>query len=84
MSTENQQEQITPVELMKRRIQTTEFFKNQIEILKLQAEYQKLKADIEESALREISCIIKRTHLTMGPKEEQENQEAEQKAEANS
>lgn len=82
MSTENQQEVLTPEELMKRRIQTTEFFKNQIELLKLQSEYQKLKADIEESALREISCIIKRTHLTMGPQEEKETSEKTAEAKA--
>lgn len=49
------------------RKETIDFYNEQLEVLKPQAEYESLLASIEESRLRRTNAIMRHAQLKMGP-----------------
>jgi len=81
--TNKQAEELTPEQLTAQRIKVINYYNAQIEVLKVQAEYEKLLAEIEESRAKRMSMIISQARMSQGPEEEQEQDqvpEAEAKA----
>lgn len=76
MSTEvNQQEELTQEQIAEMRKRTLEFYKSRISFLKVQCEYEKLVADVEEHKLRALTAQIKYAHITAPQEEEEEENE---------
>lgn len=82
MSTEVNQQELSPEQIAEMRKRTLEFYKSRISFLKVQCEYEKIVADIEEHKLRALTAQIKYAHIT-APQEEEEGEETkeEQKTE---
>ena len=55
--------QYTPEELKAMRNQAREFYKEELSVLRLRAEYERLHAEIEESKLNKIIAIQKQAYL---------------------
>jgi hypothetical protein len=75
MSTEVNQQEFTAEEIAEMRKKSLEFYKSRISFLKIQAEYEKLTADIEEHKLRALMAQLKWAHITAPPQEEEEENE---------
>jgi hypothetical protein len=73
--TENQQE-LTAEQIAELRKNTLHFYKDRIQFLKVQLEFEKLSADIEEEKLRGLMAQLKMAHIT-SPPEQQEEEESE-------
>jgi|688.fasta_scaffold1262954_1 hypothetical protein len=71
--TENQQE-LTAEQIAELRKNTLHFYKDRIQFLKVQLEFEKLSADIEEEKLRGLMAQLKMAHITAPPQEEQEEE----------
>ena len=72
---ENQQ-QMSPEEMAERKAKLTEFYKSQINFLKIQLEYETLVADVEDQRARAIFAQVKVGQMLAGPpKEEPSNTE---------
>lgn len=56
---ENQQKEMTKEEMAERKAKLTEFYKEQIEFLKIQLEYETLVADVEDQRARAIFAQVK-------------------------
>lgn len=74
--TENQQE-LTPEQIAEYRKTSLAFYKDRIAFMKVQFEYERLSADIEEAKLRALMARLKMAHITTPPDEE-ENEEIKQ------
>lgn len=79
--TNKQAEELTPEQLAAQRLKVINYYNSQIEVLKAQAEYEKLLAEIEESRAKRMSMIISQARMSQGPEEEPE-QEQDQVPEA--
>jgi len=78
MSTEvNQQQDLTPEELAEMRKRTLDFYKSRISFMKVQLEYERLAADIEEAKLRGLMATLKMAHITAPNPEETEEDNTE-------
>lgn len=75
--TNNQQEQkeLTPAELEAMRKNMVAYYKEQVSTLKLQAEYEKLLADIEEARAKRMMYTIRMAQMMAGPQEQEEEEE---------
>jgi len=75
MSKETNQEdkvkEITPEELKKRREGIIKHYKDQISVLTLQLDYEKLLADIEQARAKRMEMIIRQAQMQAGPPEEE-------------
>jgi hypothetical protein len=72
---ENQQ-QMSPEEMAERKAKLTEFYKSQINFLKIQLEYETLVADVEDQRARAVFAQVKVGQMLAGPpKEEPSNTE---------
>jgi hypothetical protein len=72
---ENQQE-MSQEEMAERKAKLTKFYKDQIEFLKIQLEYETLVADVEDQRARAIFAQVKVGQMLAGPpKEEPSNTE---------
>lgn len=75
-NTENQeQQQLTPEQIEAMRKNMVAYYKEQINSLKLQSEYEKLLAEIEESRAKRIMNTIRIAQMMAGPREEEESEE---------
>lgn len=74
MNIEHEKE-YTPAEMAAMKKATVEFYKERINVLKLQKEYETLLADIEEAKLRGLLAFMKVAHLKAGPESEEETNE---------
>jgi uncharacterized membrane protein len=52
-----------------------DFYKEQIEFMKVQHEFEKLSADIEDERLRRMVAMIRQAQLQSPPSEEEEAEE---------
>jgi hypothetical protein len=71
--TENQQE-LTAEQIAELRKNTLHFYKDRIQFLIVQLEFEKVSADIEEEKLRGLMAQLKMAHITAPPQEEQEEE----------
>lgn len=80
MSKETNQEtaELTPEQLTAQRKRVVEYYTNQVEILKVQSEYEKLLAEIEMHRAKRMEMIIRQAQMAAGPQDEQEESETEQ------
>ena len=62
-------------EIAQKRADAISFYTNQITVLTVQAEFEKLQADIEESRTRRLGNIIKQAQMTELPEPEETNEE---------
>lgn len=65
-------------EIAQKRADAISFYTNQIAVLNVQAEFEKLQADIEESRTRRLGNIIKQAQMTELPEPEEVQEEAPQ------
>lgn len=77
--TENQRE-LTPEEIAEFRKTSLAFYKDRIAFMKIQFEYERLSADIEEAKLRGLMARLKMAHIT-APSQEEESEEETEKGE---
>lgn len=75
-------EELTPEQLTAQRLKVINYYTAQIDVLKVQAEYEKLLAEIEESRAKRMSMIISQARMSQGPAEEEEEQEPETEVKA--
>jgi hypothetical protein len=78
--TENQQD-LTAEQIAELRKNTLIFYKDRITFLKIQLEFEKLSADIEEEKLRGLMAQLKMAHITSPPVQEEEESEESEKPE---
>ena len=80
MSQETNQEtaELTPEQLSAQRKKVVEYYTNQVEVLKVQSEYEKLLAEIEMHRAKRMEMIIRQAQMASGPQDEQEESEPEQ------
>lgn len=77
-NTENQeQQQLTPEQIEAMRKNMVAYYKEQISTLKLQSEYEKLLAEIEEARAKRIMNTIRIAQMMAGPREEESEEEPE-------
>lgn len=77
-----EEREYTPQEMAAMKKATLEFYKERINVLKFQKEYETLLADIEEAKLRGLLAFMKVAHLKAGPETENEvEQETPEKPE---
>lgn len=74
----NKQEELTPEQLTAQRLKVINYYTAQIDVLKVQAEYEKLLAEIEESRAKRMSMIISQARMSQGPPDEEQEQEQDQ------
>lgn len=65
-------------EIAQKRADAISFYTNQIAVLTVQAEFEKLQADIEESRTRRLGNIIKQAQMTELPEPEETPEEEPQ------
>ena len=73
----NQDVQFTPEEVAARKQEMLDFYKEQIEFMTVQQEFEKLTADIEEQRLRRMVAMVRQAQLQSPPTEEEEEDESE-------
>jgi len=71
--TENQQE-LTAEQIAEYKKTTMTFYKDRIAFMKVQLEYERLSADIDEAKLRGLMARLKMAHITAPPQEESEEE----------
>ena len=76
--TNKQAEELTPEQLTAQRLRVVNYYTAQNEILKVQAEYEKLLADIEESRTRRMTMVIRQAQMAAGPEQEEDEQDQPQ------
>jgi hypothetical protein len=72
---EETQEKLTPEQIEANRIRVINYYKNQIEVLTIQCEYEKLLAEMESHRAKRMEMIIRQAQMSAGPGEEQENEQ---------
>ncbi len=71
MSEQKEKEVVmTPEELAAQRKNVIQYYKNQVEILKHQFEYEELLANIEEARTKRMAFIVRQAQMTAGPESE--------------
>jgi hypothetical protein len=75
----NQQQELTQEDIANLKKNTLLFYKERIAFMKVQLEYEKLDADIEEAKLRGLIARLKMAQITSPPQEEEEDQENPEK-----
>lgn len=80
MSEDNQpvEKKYSPEEIKKMRENTIKYYKDQIEVLKLQDHFEKLSASIAESQAKTMMYNIKMATMAMGPKLDEKDKEEEE------
>jgi len=76
----NQDVQFTPEEIATRKQEMLDFYKEQIDFMAVQHEFEKLTADIEEQRLRRMVAMVRQAQLQTPPSEEEEQDESENPA----
>jgi hypothetical protein len=72
---EEKQEKLTPEQIEANRIRIVNYYKNQVEVLTTQCEYEKLLAEIETHRAKRMEMIIRQAQMSAGPQEEPEGEE---------
>ncbi len=72
---QNQQKEMSQEEMAERKSKLTQFYKDQIEFLKVQLEYETLLADIEDQRARATFAQVKTAQMLAGPPKEEPNTE---------
>ena len=72
---ENQQKEMSIKEMAERKSKLTQFYKEQIEFLKIQLAYEMLLADLEDARARAVYAQVKAAQMMAGPSKEQPNTE---------
>lgn len=67
---ENQQKEMSLEEMAERKSKLTQFYKEQIEFLKIQLEYETLIADVEDQRARATYAQVKLAQMLAGPSKE--------------
>jgi hypothetical protein len=68
--TTDQGVQYTPEEIAARKQEMLDFYKEQIDFMSVQHEFEKLSADIEEQRLRRMVAMVRQAQLQTPPQEE--------------
>ena len=75
--TEAPEKELTPEEIKERRAKIKEYYKDQIETLKLQDEYERLSANIAENQAKAMMNHIRMVQMAQGPKDNPPEEGAE-------
>jgi hypothetical protein len=67
---ENQPKEMSPQEMAERKSKLSAFYKEQIEFLKVQLEYETLVADVEDQRARATYAQVKLAQMLAGPSKE--------------
>jgi hypothetical protein len=70
---ENQQE-LTAEQIAEYRKTSMAFYKDRISFMKVQLEYERLSAEIDEAKLKGLMARLKMAHITAPPQEEAEEE----------
>lgn len=83
MSQENiqNQEELTPEQVEALRKNMTEYYKDQIPMLKLQFEAESIAADLEEARLRRLMASVRIGQIMAGPKTDPEAKQSQEELE---
>ena len=73
----NQQRELTAAEIAEYKKKSLEFYKDRISFMKVQLEFERLSADIEETKLRGLIATLKYAQITAPPKEEDDEEETD-------
>lgn len=65
----------TPEQILEMRANMIAYYNNQLEVLKLQHEFEKLKAEISESQLKQLMNEIRSAQLLAGPPKEKSSED---------
>jgi hypothetical protein len=66
--------QLTAEEIVARKQEMLEFYKEQIDFMSVQHEFEKLSADIEEQRLRRMVAMVRQAQLQTPPQEEDDDE----------
>lgn len=66
---------LTAEQIEAQRITVMNYYTNQVQVLTVQAEYEKLMADIEQSRAKRMEMIIRQAQMQAGPEPEAEDPE---------
>ena len=66
--------QFTAEEIAARKQEMLEFYKEQIDFMSVQHEFEKLSADIEDQRLRRMVAMVRQAQLQTPPEEEDDDQ----------
>lgn len=69
--------QFSAEEIAARKQEMLEFYKEQIEFMTVQQEFEKLTADIEEQRLRRMVAMVRQAQLQTPPEEDDDQPESE-------
>ena len=75
---ENQQKEMSKEEMAERKAKLTQFYKEQIEFLKIQLEYETLVADVEDQRARAIFAQVKVGQMLATPPKQSEEPNTEE------
>lgn len=75
---ENQQKEMSKEEMAERKAKLTQFYKEQIEFLKIQLEYESLVADVEDQRARAIFAQVKIGQMLATPPQPSEEPNTEE------
>lgn len=83
MNQEEKQESkpMTQEELAAQRKNVIKHYNNQIEVLKIQSQYEQLLAEIEMHRAKRMEMIIRQAQMAAGPQEEEPETEPQQEPE---
>jgi hypothetical protein len=79
MSENVNQQELTQEQIAELKRNTLAFYKDRIAFMKVQLEFEKLSADIEEAKLRGLIATLKMAQITAPPQEEEEEEESQEK-----
>jgi len=77
-NTKREETVLTSEEIEKRKKDLMEYYEEQLPLLRLQHESEKLQSDIEEFRLRAFAASVRLSQLMQGPKEEKEEETKEE------
>lgn len=66
---------LTSEQIEAQRVTVMNYYTNQVQVLTVQAEYEKLMADIEQSRAKRMEMIIRQAQMQAGPEPEAEDPE---------
>jgi small-conductance mechanosensitive channel len=69
--------QLTPEQVEAQRIIVMNYYTNQVQVLTVQAEYEKLLANIEESRAKRLEMVIRQAQMQAPPEPQEPEEEFE-------
>ena len=74
-----QNAEVTPEFIAARKQEMLDFYKDQIDFMTVQLEFEKLTADIEDQRLRRLMAIVRQAQIQSPPEQEEEPKQPSEK-----